>query len=390
MTPTRTRAFEPGDTSLDPRWIACLARADPGSRFHTPGWYRTWLRTYGARHPWAGRGRVLVAESAAGEPIGVLPLAQASKRGLRVLCLAGFFQPIRTAVLDVARANDAAVALVDALRDGPTGYHFLRLGPLDLSAPGHHTLLDRLRLRFPRVEVRPQEPLIVLHDLPGDFQDYKARVLGNAFVKDIRYYERRLVREGGMEIRHYRNPGGDDLETMLADCRGVEGRSWLGKAAKLAQASPQFAARPRFATEHDFRFWRGIAAEALAPGDRLDAWIMDFGGKPVSFSLTLTVAGVRYMIANQYDEDYFKYSTGSVLYFHVLEDACASGVRAVDFGNGDLHYKGRWGGVACGERAELIIFSATPTGRVLAGARRAFQGLRAALGSARALTHSSH
>jgi CelD/BcsL family acetyltransferase involved in cellulose biosynthesis len=310
----------------------------------------------------------LVAVDQDGRAVGILPLGVAHWCGVKIFSLGGYIQPIRTLIIDQGAVGPTCAALAAALFRGRSEWHVLRLGPVELSSPEMRALANHLRSASPRIDIRPLPLTIAARGLPEGFEGYRAHVLGTRFAKDIDYYERRLRREGGMVIRHYRNPSEDDLHRLLIDCRAVEGRSWLSESR-----NPQW----RFSNELDFCFWKEAVARGLPPGGRFDTWIMDFDGKPISYCVTLTSGGVRYMIANQYDSSYDKYSSGSVLYMHALQDAYRGGVQAVDFGEGDLHYKKRWGGAYVGERSEIIAFPRGFRGRTLSGLYGLSKTLRA-------------
>lgn len=367
-TPTfGVRIFDRPGPELAALWDDCLDTTADRSRFFTHGWYQAWLTTYGTRPPWTGVGHVIALMDDAGRTAGIVPLVIGRKYGLRILSLAGYFQPIRTLVADQSIADQVGVAMAEAILGAPFGWEVLRLGPFELAAPGHRAFLEALRAVSPLTEVNALPRTIVCHDLPASFDDYKTKVLSAKLVKDVLYYERKAKREGNMVIRHETNPAGDRLVSLLSDCGRIEAGSWLAENDR---------AKPRFRTDQDLHFWEGVARDYLNRGSRLDVWVMDFADRPISFCVALTAGGVRYMIANQYDQEYSKYRTGSILYYYVLEDACRSGVTTVDFGDGDLHYKERWGGVEEGERVDLVSFPPGLKGRSLAAGYRLAKRLK--------------
>lgn len=357
-TPTfGVKTFDRPGPELAALWDACLTTAAGSSRFCTHGWYQAWLSTYGSQPPWTGSSRVLALTDGAGRSVGILPLIIGRKYGFRILSLAGYYQPIRTLVADWSIADRVGAAMAEAVLGSPLAWEVLRLGPIDLSAPGHRAFVEALQAMSPFTRVDPINRNIVCHNLPASFDEYKASCLSPKFEREIRYYQRRARRVGKMAIRHDTNPTGERLVSLLSDCGLIEASSWLAEANQ---------ARPRFRTDLDLRFWDSVVRDCRDRGHRLDVWVMDFAGRPISFCVTMTAEAVRYIIANQYDAGYRKYSTGSILYYHVMEDACRTGVRSVDFGEGDLHYKGRWGGIEAGERAYIVSFPPGLKGAVVA------------------------
>jgi CelD/BcsL family acetyltransferase involved in cellulose biosynthesis len=253
------------------------------------------------------------------------------------------------------------------LLEGPLRCDLLWVGPIELDTPGHRGFLEGLRRHAHFVEIKPLERPIVCHSLPADFETYQEKVMGRGLVKEVQYKVRRLHRDGDTSIRHYHNPSGEELEAVLRDCQLVEGRSWLAAVDD---------ARLRFATERDLQFWRQLVANGLPQDGGLDVWMLHFSNQPASYCLTVTAGGIRYGISSQYDRDYHKYSTGSVLFYHVFEDACNSGVQSVHFGPGSLQYKGRWGGVEEGECVEALVFPPGLKGRCLAALYKQLKRLR--------------
>jgi hypothetical protein len=216
--------YDAGDASLAVPWEQCLARADPRSQFCTPGWYTAWLSTIGGRRaPWTGIGCVITAMADSGEAIGVLPLAMARYYGFDVVSFAGYFQPHRTPVWAADHESRAAAAIADVLFGGDLRWHVARFYPIDLSSAGNLALLEQLRARSPRVEVRSLEPTIVISQLPDSFDEYERQVLGLKFARQIQYYSRKAVREAAMTIRHFHDPKGESLEPQLV-LRGTDSR----------------------------------------------------------------------------------------------------------------------------------------------------------------------
>ena len=109
--------------------------------------------------------------------------------------------------------------------------------------------------------------------------------------------------------------------------------------------STRESAVPQFSNPELYHFWQELTLRHLSPKDHLDCWIMYFNRRPVSFCFTLTDQVNRYVIANNYDENVAQYSTGSVLYWHMIRDGIERGVRRFEFADGHLHYKQRWGPV---------------------------------------------
>jgi CelD/BcsL family acetyltransferase involved in cellulose biosynthesis len=172
-------------------------------------------------------------------------------------------------------------------------------------------------------------------------------------MKRIRSYERKMQREGDSVIRHFRAPEGEELRSMLEDCAAIEIRSWLVKTEE---------GRPRFAAENSLRFWEYVCANQLVPNGQLDVWVAYFNQQPVAFRFSIETGSISYMIANQYDEQVAPFRIGWILYLRDLEECARRGVRSIDMGDGDLHYKSRWGGREEAMRQDVLVFPPGPLG----------------------------
>jgi hypothetical protein len=352
-------------------WEELLKQAPPFQQLLSYEWYDSWAQTCAIRPPWTSRIRVLEAVSETGQTVGLLPLAFRREKGVTFLSLAGYFQPVRGLLCLPEMAEVVCRALVGTLINECRDWSALRFGPFDTATQERLALVEQLRSVGLRCLVIPRNRTIVAQNIPDSFEEYARLWLGHQFAKDIRYFERRLRREGHVDIRHFHNPQEPDITTLLEGCGEIERNSWLFGAG----------GNVRFQTDTDRDFWRQAISRSLSPRGQFDAWVLYFNDKAVSFSVTITVGPYRYMIANQFDEAFKKHSTGSILYFHAFEDACRSGVRFVDFAPGDLHYKSRFGGKETDLRMEVLAFRRSLVGFLLAGAIGSLYRLRKLLGS---------
>ena len=75
----------------------------------------------------------------------------------------------------------------------------------------------------------------------------------------------------------------------------------------------------------------------------LKAYLVYVGDEPVAFWCGRLYNGVMYLEWTGYKPAYRKFEVGTVLYVKMLEDLCAAGVRAIDYGLGTAGYKERFG-----------------------------------------------
>jgi CelD/BcsL family acetyltransferase involved in cellulose biosynthesis len=351
-------------------WEEYLRNAPPLQQLFTYEWYDSWARTCGTCPPWTGRVRVLEALSETGQTLALLPLAFRREKGLTFLCLAGNYQPLRGFLCLPERAETVCRALVRTLINECHDWSALRFGPFDTATAERLALVEELRRAPLRCLEIPRARTIVAENIPDSFEEYVRLQLGHGIAKDIRYFERRLRREGDVDIRHFHDPQEPDITALLESCSEIERNSWL----------PSARGNVRFQTDTDRSFWREVIARSLSPRGQFDAWVLYFNNKPVSFSVAITVKPYRYMVANQFDETFKRYSIGWILNFRAFEDACQSCVSFVDFAPGDLHYKSRFGGKEKDLRMDVLAFRHSLAGLSLAGVIGCLHRLRNLLG----------
>lgn len=354
----------PRSGALRDAWQTCLRGCPPEQGLFTYEWFRAWHETYGCRAPWIGHTRVLVATDGSGRPCAILPLAHSRHRGLRLLSLAGLYQPLRTLVAVPATAPFACAALMQELHRQRRHWDLLRLAPIDRATPERDALLTAVEAHAGAIDSAPLGRTVVNH-LQGTMDAYES----THAVKKMRYYERRFGRDEQGAVRHYPNPSPEETAALIPQLRAVEERSWLAREGGDL----------RFRTEMDARFWTLAATESLTPNGHWDIWVASAAGQPVAFRLALTAGSRSYLIANQYDERYAKHSPGWILFLHHLESALARGVRCIDSAPGDLHYKRRLGGEEAEMRIDVKAYPRTAKGALTAGGVRALGALRAHL-----------
>lgn len=341
-------------------WDACTLAGPENKRFLTPEWAECWMQSIGTAPPWSGRCRLLIAQTTPGRIVAVLPLAVGRKGHARILTPPGFYQPFRGFVCIPEFAGTAVPALVDTLHALKQTWDILRIFPCYIRTPEQKLFMESLKTRFKGTKFAERGRTIV-NVLSDSYDDY-ARLDS---VKKIEYYGRRLARTAPYTIEHFCNPTGDDVRRLMEGLRAVEAKSWLTREQGDL----------RFSSEANRRFWNSAIASSLSPRQQLNAWVLCVRDVPVAFRFCIISGATSYMIANQYDEAYSEFRPGWLLYLKELEYDCAHGIRRIDMGPGDLHYKGRWGGQEEAMQLEVTVFSPTLSGRsaawLYAGSRAA-------------------
>lgn len=330
-------------------------------------WYGAWGKRFLPHQNWRGPLRYLSARNPNGTLRAVVPLATQSQLGVSVSAVAGLYWPFRAPLISNAESNAACDALADALTGARSLVGF-RCGPVPDTNFAVARLGDALMRRHWRVH-RSQLGTGYVVDLPETWDEFERR-LGKQLRSNMKYYERKMAREGALEIRCCRGLRNLDWRDVLGDLATIECASWQFKeGGKL-----------RFNGERNIAFWTDLLVDGEF-GDSANAWIMYFDSRPVSFSFCIDCGDTRHVLANNYAEDVRAYSTGTVLYKHVFRDAIASRViRRIDIGMGDSGYKSRWGAVPAFRLEDWIAFRPGLRGSALDAAwrmRGSFGGRRA-------------
>jgi hypothetical protein len=353
-----------GNDRLWADWRDLLTRVRPELRLFGPEWFSVWGRTIGSQAPWTGALDVAaVYDESDGRLFGVLPVGHPKVGLLRVNALGGYFQPWRLILADESREYDVGRAVGWFLIE--MGWNIMQLGPWPMGHEAHQGALSALdELEMP---IQTQSSCgLAIAELPATWPQYQDEVVGREFLRKIRTYENKLERDYQLEVRHDRNPSPEETGELLAALAQVEQRSWLVNDPR---------GRPRFIAPTNQRFWCELIQQSLVPNGQLDCWLMRANGQPMSFVFALTSGTTRYVIANNYDETFAAYRTGSVLYRRMFEEGYSRGVTRYDFGTNELHYKKRWGA----QYADRIDTFRVSTGRMIAGVWQAGVKLKSLL-----------
>jgi CelD/BcsL family acetyltransferase involved in cellulose biosynthesis len=329
---TRPERFE----ALRPEWDALVARSD-GSLFQTWEWQWSWWRHF-------GRGQLcLLTARREGALVGVAPLMLGRYLGVPLRRLQ-FIGTLGTDYLDLVLAREEAAALaprfleeIVARRDRWDLVDLQQLRPCSLLAtatvlPPCHTL---------RV---PQErcPYVTLPETWDEFTGS----LGKSLRKNIGYYRRLMEREHAFEIETVAN---GRLPEAMEEFFALHQARW--RRRRLPGA---------FAGRRTRRFHHEVAARCLERGWlRLHRLRLD--GRTGAVLYCFNHQGKGYYYQGGFEPTLARYSPGTVLTAHAIEDAIRLGAAEFDFLRGDEPYKYAWK-AADRENVRLLIWrSAFPS-----------------------------
>ncbi len=161
-----------------------------------------------------------------------------------------------------------------------------------------------------------------------------------SFRKDLRYYERRLMRKGSLET--VRLKGSADQAELRGLLGAVDGHSW----------KDEWASRPQN---------RGLINDLLlecAKRGWLDAFFLELDGVPISYLCLVRYGGKAYAIFTSYSEQHAHDSPGLVCFGRVMQLLFKDhDVHEVDFMS-NYEYLQRW----TSQQRERYIITLTPGG----------------------------
>jgi CelD/BcsL family acetyltransferase involved in cellulose biosynthesis len=287
-----------------------LAHAAPNP-FTSWEWASTWWRHLGGR----SQLRAQRCVDAAGRTAGILPLQLSSSHGLRVLRFVGHRAADELAPLSAPEDRPAvARAFVRSLGQGKDWDVCLaeRL-------PAAEGWPAELGGRVVREEPSPE---LELHTSSWD--EYLAGRSRN-FRQQVRKFERRLLRDHGLEYRLADDP--DRLDEDMSELIRLHEARW---GAVTTAFPPDLLA-----------FQRDFAAAALEAG-WLRLWFAEVEGRPAAALYILRLGGADWVYQQGRDPAWDRASLGFVLIVHTLRDAVEAGTSRYRFLLGGEEYKRRF------------------------------------------------
>lgn len=307
-----------GLTALRGEWQSLAERAPQATLFQTWEWQSSWWQHCGVGRLW-----ILTAREG-GALVGLAPLYRAPYYGLPLrrvaflgtgasdyldfLALPGQADACRDAFLAHLAAHRGRWDLVD-LQQLPPGAPLAQAG----SPKG-------LRARLLVQEVCPYVPL------PGGAEAFAAS-LGKKLRSNIGYYRRLLAREFKVS---WETVGNGELHEAMEELFSLHQRRWRGRGLPGA-----------FARSRVRRFHQAAARACLERGWlRLHRLRLDGRTRAALYCFQYHNRGYYYL--GGFEPSFSRYSLGTVLTAHAIEDAIAGGAREFDFLRGDEPYKYAW------------------------------------------------
>ncbi len=310
---TQSGQFE----ALQPEWDALLASAD-SSLFQSWEWQWSWWRHY-------GRGRLcLLTARRDGALVGIAPLMLGCYLGVPLRRLQ-FIGTLGTDYLDLIVARAEAAPLIDCfMREIAARRH--RWDLVDLQQIRSGSPLAAATAPSPCRTLRLRQERCPFVPLPPSWGEYSGS-LGKSLRKNIGYYRRLMEREHAFEIETFTD---GSLPEALDEFFTLHQARW--RKRRLPGA---------FAGTRVRRFHHEVAARLHERGWlRLHRLRLD--GRTRAVLYCFNHGGKGYYYQGGFEPELARYSPGTVLTAHAIEDAIQLGATEFDFLRGDEPYKYAW------------------------------------------------
>ncbi len=344
------RAFVDVEVLSDPAaarqaWSA-LEACCPASAYQTQRWVLPWLGAFGATlgiEPF-----VIVARDAQGAPVACLPLAGFRYGPLRVVKFCGGKEANYNLGLFRPDAGFTSAEIARLLRESARASTF---------RPHLYLLLNQPRLwegrKNPLAELARRDsasPAFSV-ELTNDGDAFLKARLSKDARKKLRQKEKRLSETGA--LRHWRARTADESQMILD--------------AFFAQKSLRFDGFGDDAEALATRaFFRAAALGEDAGEPALDLHALSLNDAIIATFGACAHRARLHGMFNSFDTapEMAKSSPGDILLTHVLQDACARGLKTFDLGIGEARYKSS----LCDTRETLAdaVIAASALGRLAA------------------------
>ncbi|MGH8265106.1 MAG: hypothetical protein ACRET4_16630, partial [Steroidobacteraceae bacterium] len=206
----------------DDEWRALTIGMAPALRFVTAAWFRDWGKSFLPHQNWLPPLRYATVRARDGRLLAVFPVATVRQFGVSAAALGGFYWPfrspvipeeVRTETIDALAAAFTECGAMAALRYGPT--------------PEAHAAIDRfniaLKERGWRVRCASLGETYAV-DLPETWERFE-QGMSKKLRSNVAYDERRMQRDGVLEISRSRNIAGEPWREAIRELGKIEAKS---------------------------------------------------------------------------------------------------------------------------------------------------------------------
>ncbi len=285
--------------------------------------------------------RTLIARDDDGRALAAFPLRAKPIGPIKVNQIAGAYWPFRGAPID---HNCSVEMLAQTIQNKGFAKQLgsvWRIGPVIDDDPSLLKLKQAAEQAGWHALSRPVGSLFVL--------DLKALTASGKWPsskgqqKD-RWRVRQMEKTGPVTISHF--TGEDWTGTARDAIATIESNSWVGQ---LEQGGDT-----KFHDPSLRKFWEEIADDP-AIANMIRGSLLHVGDTPAAFTFGLDCGDTRYLIANNFDQQFHKFSPGRVLLYDDFTSAAARGLARIDWGLGDGGYKRQMGAEETSHVSDILF-----------------------------------
>lgn len=295
--------------SIAPEWLDLYHRTPAAAPFQSPMWLVPWWRAYGSDELCA----IAIRDGARLTTFAPLYVLRDEDESLGMFVGTGISD-----YLDIL-GSDAGGVVNELASIDCQMWDLQQLRP---SSP-------LLNVALPdgwSDNVEDQEPCPILPI--GGAGDELQNLISTHFRKKIRYYRRALERDAPVAVERANEANLDDLLTALYDLHAARWQR-RGLPGVLGDDTAQL-------------FHRDVARRMLAAGE-LRMYATRRGDRIVAVFYGFAHGGTVYYYLSGYDPELEKYSIGTLIVAHAIEEAVRDGAMTFDFLRGAEEYKYAWG-----------------------------------------------
>ncbi len=319
-------------------------------------WLEAWWRGFGS-------GLQLLAPAVFDGPtlVGIVPLV-IEKRTIRFV--GHSFADYSDLICEPARKTEVLEAAIAALDESPFPWDLC-----ELTNVSENSLIIGAREALPARERRRTETIVSAQCPTILLGEGRAETLNDILNRtQERRHLRKLQKAGTLRFRHIEDRAQAREHLPIFVKQHIRCRAFAG-------------IRSRFLDKGSLDFYSALI-ENLDPSTDLRFSILELDDHPIAYLFGFQLDGKMSHYAPTYDIDFFDFSPGQVLLWHLFAHAGENDVKEYDFTVGDEAYKGRFANHVRHNHT-LFVYPRTARGRLIHLSHAAKETLRSYPGAFR-------
>lgn len=186
--------------------------------------------------------------------------------------------------------------------------------------------------------------------LPTTEEEYSNSIRGNQ-RRNVARRRRQLEALGKVEIKCFTKESQQGWEAAFNDVANVEEKSWVAERGE-----------PKVMGNENQKFWNGLVKDEWF-GQAIKIFILYLDDEPISYTLVIDTAEMRYGFAKAFDKKMAKYGTGALLEIELMSNGIENGLKFLNSSIGSEEHKMTSGDDKLAQLIDLVAFPPTIKGR---------------------------